>query len=214
MLTVPAAFTPLTFYPQWVLYQLRPRADGGTDKLPVDYRTGQLPAAGRGGSNIWADSDTILAAAARYGAGYGSGFSFADSDPFWFIDLDKALVDATETTPAHWAQWALDVVNALPGVAIEVSQSSKGLHLIGTGDIPNHACKCPTDKRIEMYHVGRFVALTGYSAIGDAFCDATVQLANVVNRWFAPTASIAPAIQHFDREADDDTIADLKDALT
>ncbi len=69
---------------------------------------------------------------------HGIAFVFAQSDPFWFLDLDEAFHDGQWSPLAQWA------ISYFPGCAIEVSQSGRGLHLFGAGahSLPvDHGCK-------------------------------------------------------------------------
>lgn len=213
MLTLPPALAAMGNYPQFILYKLVPRADGKTDKLPCDWRTGQLPPKGMGGAAIWTDATTALAMAAVCGDEYGAGFSFAASDPFWFLDIDNCLVRTMSSAcngatyaqmraagwsdaqmlehgmmAQAWSQTALDLCAALPGCAIEVSQSGTGLHLFGTGSVPAHGCK-NTALGLEFYNEGRFVALTGNGAVGDCRTDASTALATLIPKHFPPSST-------------------------
>jgi len=190
--TLPAALAAMAQYPQFVLYRLQPSSKPGKmDKLPVDWMTGQLPEKGKGGSQIWTTFANVAALAPLYGPEYGVGFSFSDADKFWFLDIDNCLIDAP--TP-RWSDVAMEICAALPGCAIEISQSGRGLHLFGTGTMPDHACK-NVPLGLELYHRDRFVALTGTGAVGDCTTDHTAALANVVQRYFPPTppTSATPA---------------------
>jgi hypothetical protein len=169
-------------YNQWLVYKLVPREDGKTDKLPLDYRTGRLPPRGEGGATIWTDHDTAQRVAAQLGAGHGVGFSFAASDPYFFVDIDKCLqADGT------WSPLAQQLVAAFPGAYIEVSQSGRGLHIIGRGTPPPHACK-NTTYGLELYHADRFVALTGYGAQGNPDTECGHVLPWLVSHFFPPAA--------------------------
>lgn len=183
---LPAAFAEMAQYPQFILYKLVPSATkpGKMDKLPVDWCTGQLPAKGAGGSAIWTDFASVAALAPLYGPDYGVGFSFSSADPFWFLDIDNCL--QSDNT---WSPTAMEVLAALPGCAIEISQSGRGLHLFGTGTVPDHGCK-NVPLGLEFYSRDRFVALTGTGAMGDCRTDCTAALPGVITRWFPPSASV------------------------
>ncbi|MFA6063849.1 MAG: DUF5906 domain-containing protein [Gallionella sp.] len=188
--TLPTALAAMGTYSQFVLYKLVPSKTkpGKMDKLPCDWRTGQLPPKGDGGSDIWTTFANVSAVAPLYGSNYGVGFSFAASDPFWFLDIDNCLVTYPEgdPTPPHWNPIAIELCAAFPGAAIEVSTSGRGLHLFGTGTVPEHGCTCKS-LGLEFYHEGRFVALTGTNAVGNASTDCTTTLAVVVPQYFPPS---------------------------
>lgn len=179
--TLPPALAGLAAYPQFVLYRLVPNGDK-MDKEPVNWRTGQLPPKGQGGSGIWATFDTVAAIAPLFGPSYGVGFSFAESDPFWFLDIDKCL--QPDNT---WSPLALQLCAQLKGAAIEISQSGRGLHVIGTGAVPAHGC-ANKPLGLEFYHTGRFVALTGAGAMGDVLANLTQPIHAVVSQYFPASA--------------------------
>jgi primase/DNA polymerase family protein/uncharacterized protein DUF5906 len=185
MLQLPAALATLGLYRQFIVYVLVPRPDK-TDKFPVDHRTGQIPAKGGGGAHdpsIWTDFATAANAARVFGPGYGVGFVFTRNDPFWFLDIDGCLAPGATT----WSALALQLLAALPGAAVEISSSGKGLHVIGTGTAPEHGCKNQA-LGLEFYTEGRFIALTGTSAQGDVGANLTPVLPWLVNTFFPPRA--------------------------
>jgi hypothetical protein len=179
---IPAALQALTVHPQFIVYKKAPSESrvGKVDKFPIDHRTGRVSNAHD--PSIWLDEAIASQIATTWGESYGVGFVFTDKDPFWFLDIDNCL------TPSGWAPHAQQLCQLLPGCAIEVSQSCKGLHLFGTGKPPLHACKNDTLK-IEFYHSGRFAALTGINAQGDAAKDFTAELPTLVAIYFPPDAS-------------------------
>lgn len=184
MHALPEALAAMGRYRQFIVYKLVPGttaakvAAGKMDKLPVDFRTGRVASAHD--ATIWTDAATATAAAAQYGAGHGVGFTFTTSDPFWFLDIDGAH------DGADWSPLAKALVAALPGAAVEVSASGKGLHLFGTGAVPPHGC---TNKAygLEFYTEGRFVALTGAHAVGNAGADLSHLMPSLVAQFFPPS---------------------------
>lgn len=189
MQTLPAPLAPLAAYRQFVTYRLVPSAKlGKTDKLPLDWRTGQMPPRGSGGhiNPEYRCSFDEAAAAVAAGRGHGVGFVFTEADPFWFLDIDGALQPDNK-----WSPLAQQLCASLPGAAVEVSQSGRGLHIIGTGAVPPHGCK-NIPLGLEFYHTDRFVALTGAGAVGDAALDCTPALAALVPHYF-PVGSAANA---------------------
>jgi hypothetical protein len=173
------ALAPLTAYQQFVCYTLVPSQSrpGKNDKLPVDPRTGRVASAHD--KAAWTDAVTACDVAERLGLNYGVGFVFAESDPFFFVDIDGCL------TPdgSDWSPLAKSLVAAFPGAAVEVSSSGKGLHIIGTGRAPAHGCKCAA-YGLEFYTEGRFVALTGTAAVGSAATDCSALLPSLVAQFF------------------------------
>lgn len=150
---------------QYIVYKLVPSAGrpGKMDKLPIDARTGSMPTKGSGANSIWTSFSLAMAAANNFGVGYGVGYSFAESDPYFFLDIDNCF----DPLANDWSALAKHLLNAFPGAYVEVSQSGKGLHIMGTGTPPPHACK-NTPLGLELYHTDRFVALTGDRASGSA----------------------------------------------
>ena len=172
-------------YSQFILWMLAER-NGKQVKLPVDHRTGLVADAHN--TDAWTDADTAIEAANAYGAKYGVGFVFSANDPFFFVDLDKCL----EADGKTWSPVAMDVMQRLSGAAVEVSQSGRGLHIFGQGMALDHACK-NVPLGLEFYTEGRFVALTGTNAIGNANSDHTEALISLVADYFPPNSSTANA---------------------
>ncbi len=172
-MTIPAAFNALLAYRRFVTYALiaDPDRPGKTIKRPTDVRTGHYCKV-----NDPAHHYTHAEAAAT---GRPVGFVFVDTDGFWFLDIDGALQNGA------WSPLAVELCAMLPGAAVEVSQSGTGLHLIGRGTVPPHACK-NLGANLELYTHERFVALTGLQASGDAGIDLTPAITNIAERYFPP----------------------------
>jgi len=183
MHNLPESLRPLAAYKQFILWTIATR-DGKQVKLPVDYRTAKV--ADAHDPKIWVDADAAVTAAAAYGVGYGVGFVFTEKDPFFFVDLDKCL----NADNATWSSVAMDILHRFPGAAVEVSQSGRGLHIFGqyVGDEPDHACK-NVPLGLELYTSGRFVALTGTSAMGSADLDFTGHLSGLISSYFPPKST-------------------------
>ena len=184
MITLPDALRPMAEYPQFILYKLVPgkRDPNKLDKLPVDHRTLQVFVKGQDWQqdpNAWTTAQNAINMVAMCGPEYGVGFFFTAKDPFFFIDLDKCL-NPDDTT---WSPVAMDVMSKLPGAAIEVSQSGRGLHIFAKGISPAHGCK-NIPLGLEMYTEGRFVALTGTNAVGDAGLEMSAYLPGLVAGYF------------------------------
>jgi hypothetical protein len=178
MQALPPALAAFAAYRQFIVYRLEPSATrpGRTDKKPIDHRDGRVTSAQD--PAIWTDFPTASAAAARMGGTHGVGFVFTTADPFWFLDIDHALVKG------KWSAIVHELIDALPGCAIEVSSGLDGLHLFGTGPIPPHGTR-NVPLGLEFYTELRFVALTGFQAVGDAG-HAPPRAAEIVERYFPP----------------------------
>jgi len=159
---IPQAFLP---YPQFIVYQLKPRdgKSGKTDKVPLHPITGAY--AGIDDQKIWMDAHHAVTTANALGPNHGVGFVFTENDPFWFVDVDDAVVGDA------WKPEAVAIFNRFPNAAFEISTSRKGFHLFGSGIVENKNHANRTRDGLELYTKGRFVALTGISAQGDASID-------------------------------------------
>jgi primase-polymerase (primpol)-like protein len=122
--------------------------------------------------------EVAIAAAQKWGEPYGVGFVLTENDPFWCVDIDNCL------TTAGWAPHAVQVCQLLSGCAMEISQSGTGIHLFGSGKPPLHGCKNES-LNMEFYHSGRFIALTGINASGQAERDFSAVLPTLVSTYFA-----------------------------
>lgn len=185
MHALPQALQALASYRQFIVFKLVPSATrpGKSDKLPCDFRSGRVASAHD--QTIWTDAATAMAAAAHYGAEFGTGFVFTREAGFWFLDVDGCY-----TPEAGWSPLAQSLVQALDGAAIEVSSSGKGLHFFGRGAVPEHGC---TNKAygLEFYTEGRFVALTGINTRGDAGADMSHLMPSLVAQFFPPSSGAA-----------------------
>lgn len=185
MLSLPAPLAALGAWPQFVTWFAAPIPDkpGKFNKFPCNWETGAVCDAQD--ARNWTTPEVALAMAGAWDRGYGSGagFVFTAQDPFFFADLDGAL-----QPDGQWSPLALSILARLPGAAVEVSHSGRGLHVIGRAAPIDHAKK-NTPLGLELYTSGRFVALTGTNAIGDAAADVTPGLHGYVRDFFPPTAT-------------------------
>jgi hypothetical protein len=192
---LPACFQPLARYKQFIVYVLTPstKRANKTDKLPVDHKTGRTHNAHD--PAIWLTATDAINAAKTFGENYGVGFVFTDSDPFWFLDIDECYDANTQ----QWSILSSSLIDALSGAALEVSSSGRGLHIIGSGNVPSHACK-NVALNIELYTSGRFVALTGTHASGSADADLTYALEPVITTYFpaGPNTSVTASSTDWD----------------
>jgi hypothetical protein len=175
-MTLPAPLQPLAEYPQFILWTLR---DG--KKLPINFNT--LRVCSAHDPAAWMPYDTAALLATPE---YKIGWVVTEAARIFFLDIDNCL------TPAGWSPLALEVLTALPGAAVEVSQSGRGLHVFGrySGPRPTHTCK-NTSLGLELYTADRFVALTGDRAQGNAATDCTAALAGVIAKYFQPSGACA-----------------------
>lgn len=177
---LPAAFDALALVHQFVVYKLIPSKSrpGKTDKIPLDYRTGN--AADPHDPKNWTNGGHAIGIAKKWGEGYGIGFVFTKNDPFFFVDIDNCL----SACGTKWNDNAERMLAAFPGAAVEVSSSGKGLHIIASGTPPIHRTRDIHDLGMEFYTCARFVALTGWNATGSAALDFTPVLQWLAENYF------------------------------
>lgn len=181
MLTLPPALAHLGAYRQFLLYKVvQVSGEPKPRKIPVHPVT--LDATDAHNPSAWTDAQTACDRATQLGAPYGVAFSFQPGNGLFFLDIDGALqADGT------WSPLAQEMCRRFAGAAVEVSTSGTGLHIIGRGAAPPHACK-NIPLHLELYTEYRFVALTGWHAVGDAATDHTAALAALVAEHFPPRA--------------------------
>lgn len=147
---------------QFLLYMLAPRSDGGNDKIPCDL-SGR--AANAHDQKNWTDFQTAKDAAARLGPQFGVAFDLTDSDPWFFLDLDKCL----DPVSGQWKPEAVAIFNSFQGAWGEVSSSGTGLHVVGRCRKEDLAQKRNKwGGWLEFYTRDRFIAFGpgGWSKIG------------------------------------------------
>lgn len=183
MQTLPEALAALGQYKQFILYKLAPSSRAGKmDKLPYSLTVGRV--IDSQDPQYWMTATEACTQASMLPDEYGVAFVFTAQDPFFFLDVDNCLSpDGTQ-----WNELAMSFMQAFAGAAVEVSQSGRGLHIFGTGTCPPHSCK-NIPYGIELYTEGRFVALTGRGAVGNAATDMTHALNWLVPTYFPPAAS-------------------------
>jgi hypothetical protein len=181
---LPAAFFGLSFYKQFVVYVLRDSSKraGKKDKIPINYKTGKF--ADHSDISIRLDITSAINISNQLGKNYGVGFVFTDDDPFWFLDIDDCLEENGD-----WSPLAQHLATQLEGAAIEISNSGRGLHIIGSGIAPAHKCN-PQEHNLEFYTSKRFVALTGNAAAGDVTKDFTHVLPWLISTYFSIDSKI------------------------
>lgn len=165
----------MTYYHQFITYKLVPR-DGKMAKVPW----GQSGKINPHDCVNWMTADAAMASAAALGPEYGVGFVLTEADPFAFLDIDKCVGD-----DGMWTPLAVQLCSMLPGAAIEISQSGVGLHGLCCARLPPHGCR-NDHVGIELYHTGRFVALTGTGIVGNVATDHTEALTQIIQAYLQP----------------------------
>lgn len=111
-----------------------------------------LTVEGRYASSTKEETWSSFAEALESGAGIGIGFVLGEG--IGCVDLDDAIVDGVVQP------WAQSVLDENPNTFVEVSQSGGGLHVFGLLDeSPGRVIR--DGRNIEVYSVGRYIALTG-----------------------------------------------------
>lgn len=182
------ALAPLAGHPrpQFIVALLVPMAGGRTDKLPIDHRTAAPHDAHD--PAIWTTYENARATAAAWGSQFTVGFVITADDPFVVIDIDGALDAQTN----QWSPLSHQLVAALPGAVVEVSQSGRGLHIWARCSIvPAHSKKC-VPLHIEAYSSRRFIVL-GSRAVGTMALECTA-VPEVLARYFPPRETLGAEI--------------------
>ena len=206
---LPTPLQALAAWPQFVAWRLE-TVDGRPAKIPYS------PIHGRRASSTnpadWGTAEQAAAFAAANGMA-GAGFVFTARDPFFFLDVDKALING------QWSQLAQELCARFAGAAVEVSQSGTGLHIIGQyGAAFDHKSR-NIPLGLELYTQERFVALTGAGAQGDAATRHDAALSSAVQQYFNPTVADGAPRAHWTTEPDpewsgpDDDMALVERAL-
>ena len=175
--SLPPALHGFTAFNQWLNYRLTPQPGGKMKKEAV----------GRGGYRVDpTDPAEWMSYEEAALTGKPLAFSFSESDPFFFLDIDNALSDSGD-----WSVLARSLCDRLAGAAVEISSSGRGLHIFGVGSVGDHRNRQDA-LGLEFYTRGRFVALTGnmLSPDGSVF-HAPPELAALVTEYFPPSQHTA-----------------------
>jgi len=199
---------PLGRYQRWINWTLEPdpRRPEKPRKVPRSPATGGI--VGATDFAHWTDYNTACAAAVA--RGYRLGYVFHEGDGLFFIDLDNCR-DADTGQLSLVAQSLVDLWKG--HAAIEVSQSGKGLHIIGhASSIPPHGCK-NVMLGLELYHTGRFMAFTDQNTMGAIDADMSAVLAGVIAAYFPKTAGSSDVVDWCDegdgKTPDDNMLLDI-----
>ena len=186
---LPPALAALADYAQFVIYEVRQKPNGKSDKVPLDPHSFRV--SGVTDRKIWMSVDVAGPMVQALGKPYGLGFAMTPEDPFFFVDIDQCL-----EPNGKWSPLATDILDLFSGAGVEVSQSGKGLHIIGRAIPPeNHRCRNEKEfPGLELYTEGRLIALTGVNTLGDSRKECTQQL-DAFLLHYMPPVSTAVAMQ-------------------
>lgn len=126
------------------------------------------------------DINGALAAAAQYGSDSGVGFVFTKNDPFWFLDIDNCL----EPCGTLWSPLAIKLASAFQAQRLRYQVHAKDFIFSRLCNVPVHRTRDTQGLGLEFYTEGRFVALTGLHANGNAALDCSAMLLWLVETYF------------------------------
>lgn len=170
----------LEAYHQFLLSHIYTDTDGKLKKQPVNAHG--KPVSFKDSSH-WLSHAEAHAAVAALGNAYRVSFVLSEQDPFWCVDIDDCFDPQTNS----WSPEARELCQRLQGAAIEVSNSMRGLHIIGSGSVPEHRIKYRSSTlKAELYTSNKPITLTYLNVIGDACCDLTAAISSVAEEFFPP----------------------------
>ena len=139
---------------QWVVWKLEIR-DERLTKVPYQA---DLPQSKASSTNpkTWTSFKNAFFAFENEKIFSGIGFVFSKDDPYIGIDFDKCIDPSTNLIYPSIEQ---NIVSL--GSYTEISQSGKGIHVIGKGLNPDPAGKGSKKSNFEMYSYGRYFTMTG-----------------------------------------------------
>ena len=167
-------------YNQWILWYGEPQPDGSVKKIPCDPSGAVWDAHD---TRVHMSYENAVYAAQVAGEKYRVGFALTANDPFFFVDIDSCMDDA-----GHWTPNAVDVMQQLPGAAVMLSQSGRGLHIIGSmAPYPGEKRNKPIDHSFDaLFTEKRFIALTGNQLAGNSATNLTMQAHTFIARRCPP----------------------------
>ena len=165
----------------------RDELTGKIRKSPADPRTGHFPINPHD-RKYWLSRAEAEERIPGLGEGYGLAYVLSEDDPYVFLDIDHC-----RNPDGSWSPLAKELANRVPNAYLEQSISGNGLHLIFSAKhVPPHVCK-NAEHGLELYHTGRFIALTGAMAEGSAEEDYTEELSLLIEQYFKPTSDAVAA---------------------
>lgn len=173
------------------VYELRVKPGSAKlDKVPVNAHGFDID---HTNPSNWMAGEEAYALAASMPPGptghpRGVGISLSESLGIGCIDLDNCAILDSAGNVIGWTPFALSIVALLPGAAVEISQSGRGLHVLFTyvpALVPPHRTRRKDLAGLECYSRDRFMALTGTGLSGDLRTDHTAALLAIVAQYLA-----------------------------
>lgn len=163
----------------YLLYKLVPGENDRTEKLPVSPHTGKVVSAHE--PEHWVPRAQAELVVALWGKPYGVAYVLPPERTHWAIDIDGAY------NGGEWSATATELCQRFAGCYVEISQSGRGLHIIGKGSLPPHSVKSKTLLGVDLFSHRRFIALTGNAAAGDMDAE-TPEILALAAEHFPPRA--------------------------
>jgi hypothetical protein len=177
----------------FIVYRLEPKPDGKLDKIPTSPMDGGNIDPHNPANWMTPDEAVMWSEMMQQGpfptgvSGFGVGVIISEDivlpggRRLFALDIDKCRDGNV------WAPHASAFLGKLSGAGVEVSVSGLGLHAFGTyaGPRPEHGTRNKT-YRLELYTRLRFMACTGFGAVGDCTLDLTRELHTLARDYFPP----------------------------
>ena len=168
---------------KYIVYKLQRKENGKTDKIPHSPITGGLCGIHKKAHQV--TYQEALNAVNRFGLD-GVGRVFSCENKEFFLDIDHGV-----DKKGRWKPEALAQMRVCRGMESELSQSRTGLHFFGPyeGEAPEHSCR---GENLELYHTGRYAALTGVGIRQTKPTYQTHTFQALVKEYFESTAASGP----------------------
>ncbi len=139
---------------QWLVFKKIPRKNpnGETKISKIPYSAKSLSAKGWNERQNFASFDKALSVLVNNNFD-GLSFALTEEDSFVCIDLDNCIKDG------QISLFAKSIVKTFEGSYMELSASTKGIHIFLKGNIPTNLNQ--QNKGIEIYKTNRCIAMTG-----------------------------------------------------
>ena len=141
---------------QWVWWRAKPKADGKSDKIPMDPKNGK--AASHSNPETWTSFEQATQYHESHANSAGIGFVFSKDDPYVGIDLDNCRDPET----GHIESWAQEFLE-LADTYSEISPSGTGVKMFLKGKMSSEKGRKRAYKTgaVEIYEHSRFFTVTG-----------------------------------------------------